>query len=127
MRLTFEQTERFAAYKASYLPEEFSANPTFGSAISSHVAELLQLAEPEVCTARKRGANSELAEDDFREWVLLDDGARLAIGGIRFRNDDLQFPFVGINANFDLFEPKLIGQIASVAKHEFGASSRRGS
>ena len=126
MRLTFEQTEWFAAYKASYLPEEFHATPTFGSAIANHVGELLQLAEPDVCRARKRGTNSELAEDEFRERVLIEDGARIAIGGIRFKNDDLQFPFVGINANFNLFEPKLIGQIASVAKREFGAFEPKG-
>jgi GNAT superfamily N-acetyltransferase len=126
LRLTFEQREAFAAYKASYLPEEIGANPAFRSAIAGDIDKLLHLAEPEVCESRRRGANSELAGDQFRERVLIEDGARVAVGGIRFRNNDLRFPFVGIEANFDLFEPKLIGQVASTARREFHAFEPKG-
>jgi hypothetical protein len=124
--LTLEQIEAFAAYKASYLPEEIAANSAFRRAIGSHAEELLHLAEPEVCAARKRGTNSELAEDEFRERVLYNDGARVAIGGIRFRSDNLRFPFVGINASFDPLEPELVSRVASAARHEFGAFGPKG-
>jgi hypothetical protein len=103
-----EQIEGFAAHKASYLPKEIVANPAFHCAIRSHVNELLHLAEPRVCAARKRGTGFELAEDQFRERVLIEDRVRVAIGGIRFRGDDLRFPFVGIHTSFDPFEPKLV-------------------
>jgi hypothetical protein len=126
LQLTSEQIQAFAAHKASYLPEEIGANSAFRGAITSQVDELLHLAEPKVCAARKRGTNSELAEDEFRERVLIEDGARMAIGGIRFKSDDLRFPFVAINASFDLFEPKLIGHVASLARREFSAFKPKG-
>jgi GNAT superfamily N-acetyltransferase len=126
LRLTLEQRDAFAAYKASYLPEEIGANPAFRSAIAADIDKLLHLAEPEVCEGRRRGTNSEVAGDQFRERVLIEDGAKAVIGGIRFRNDDLRFPFVGIDASFDLFKPRLIGQVASVARREFRAFEPRG-
>jgi hypothetical protein len=67
VRLTFEQREAFAAYKASYLPEEIGANPAFRSAIAGDIDKLLHLAEPEVCESRRRGANSELCSATI--WV----------------------------------------------------------
>ncbi len=50
----------------------------------------------------------------------------MAVGGIRFANGNLQFPFVGITASFDLFEPKLLSDVASVARHEFSAFEPKG-
>src|SRR5262249_18287552 len=110
----------------SYLPEEIGANSAFRRAIASHADEWLHLAEPEVCAARKRGTNSQLAEDQFRERVLLKDGPILAIGGIRFKSDDLRFPFVGINASFDPFKPRFITYLASAARREFYAFKPKG-
>src|SRR5215475_9409087 len=78
LQLTPEQIEAFAEYKASYLPEEISANSAFRRAIASHANELLDLAKPEVCAARKLGTKSYLAEEEFRERVLIEDGARVA-------------------------------------------------
>jgi hypothetical protein len=121
-----EQIEAIAAYKASYLPEDIRANSAFRSAVGSDVDELLNLAEPKVCAARKRGTSSELAEDQFRERVLIEDETRVALGGIRFRGGDLRFPFVGVNTSFDPFEPKLLSRLASAARREFGAFEPKG-
>lgn len=124
--LTSEQIEGLVDYKASYLPGQISASPAFRPAVGQHVSSLTRLAEPEVCARRKEFMRSALAADEFRERVLIEDGAQVVVGGIRFRNLDPGFPFVELNANFDLLQPNLVGQIASVARHHFGGFAPKG-
>lgn len=124
--LTEAQMQGFADYKASYLPSQVSAGPTFRTAIAEHVSSLAQLAEPEICARRKAFIKSELAEDAFRERVLLKDGARIVVGGIRFQNLNPEFPFVEINGNFDLFTPERMQHLASVARQQFGGFAPKG-
>ena len=64
-----------------------------------------ELVEPRVCARRQEFFQSELDVDAFREWVLLQDGAKTIFGGVRFKNLNPKLPFVEVNANFDLFEP----------------------
>lgn len=124
--LTVEQIEAFAGYKASYLPEQIRTSPAFHPAVQEHAGALARLAQPELCARRKDLIKSELAADEFRERVLFEDGAKVVLGGIRFRNLDPEFPFVEVNASFDPFEPKLIEHVASVARQQFGGFAPKG-
>ena len=92
--LTEAQIKNFAVHKASYLPEQVRTSRTFLPAIREHVRSLSELEEPTVCARRQ----------ESRERVLLHDGAKVIIGGVRFKNLDPNFPFVELNANFDLLE-----------------------
>ncbi len=126
MKLTFEQIEEFVAYKASYLPNGLSTSTTFRPAIEQHIGALTRLAQPKVGAKRKAFLKSELDGEEFRERVLLDDGARVVVGGIRFRNLDRTFPFVEVNASFDLFEPDLISYVGWLARQQFGRFEPKG-
>ena len=124
--LTEAQIQALADYKASYLPSEVCANSAFRSAIDEHVRALERLAEPETCVRRKEAFGSELDADDFRERVVLSEGAEAVVAGIRFQNRDPAFPFVEINATFDLFEPERIEHVAAVAGEHFARFAPRG-
>jgi hypothetical protein len=124
--LTETQIEGFAGYKASYLPERIRTSPAFLPAIREHLGSLIQLAEPEICARRGEFFKLDVTTDEFRERVLLADGAKVVIGGIRFRNLDPTFPFVEVNASFDLFRPKLLEHVASVARQQFGGFAPKG-
>src|SRR5204863_10043120 len=103
--LTKAQIDRFADYKAGYLPSEIGSGPAFRTSIGQSVRSIIQLAKTNTCLQRKEFFKSALDQDEFRERVLLEDGAKVAIGGIRFRNLDPAFPFVEATANFDILEP----------------------
>ena len=123
---TEAQIQALADYKASYLPSEVGANSAFRSAIDEHVRALERLAEPETCVRRKVALGSELDADNFRERVVLSEGAEAVVAGIRFQNRDAAFPFVEINATFDLFEPERIEHVAAVAGEHFARFAPRG-
>jgi hypothetical protein len=124
--LTEAQIEEFAVYKASYLPEQIRTSRTFLPAIREHVRSLSELAEPTVCARRQEFIKSELDVDEFRERVLLQDGAKVIVGGVRFKNLDSKFPFVELNANFDLFDSTVIEDAASVARQQFDSFAPKG-
>jgi hypothetical protein len=124
--LTEAQIEKFAAHKASYLPKQIRTSRTFLPAIREHVRSLSELAEPRVCARRQEFIESELDVDEFRERVLLQDGAKVIVGGVRFKNLDPKFPFVEVNANFDLFEQTLMEDAASIAGQQFGKFAPKG-
>lgn len=124
--LTKAQIEEFAVHKASYLPEQIRTSRTFRPAIREHVRSLSELAEPTVCARRQEFIRSELGVDEFRERVLLQDGAKVIVGGVRFKNLDSKFPFVELNANFDLFESTVIEDAAAVARQQFGKFAPKG-
>jgi hypothetical protein len=67
-----------------------------------------------------------LTDDEFRERVLLKDGARVVVGGIRFQNLNPRFPLVEINSNFDLFTPEWMQHLASVARQHYGGFAPKG-
>jgi hypothetical protein len=71
---------------------------------------------PTVCARRQ----------ESRERVLLHDGAKVIIGGVRFKNLDPNFPFVELNANFDLLESTVIEDAAAVARQQFGRFAPKG-
>ena len=125
-KLTAAQIAGFADCRAAYLPSEIGAGPAFRPAVEQHVAALVRLTEPEVCASRRAHFKAELSADAFRERVLMQDGARVVVGGIRFRNLDPGFPFVEVNANFDLFAPDATVQLAQAAWQQFGAFEPQG-
>jgi hypothetical protein len=126
IELTKAHIDRFADYKAGYLPSELGSGPAFRTSIGQSMNSIVQLAETNTCLKRKEFFKSALGLDEFRERVLLEDGAKIVTGGIRFRNLNPGFPFVEATANFDLLEPTAMQQVASIANRQFAAFAPKG-
>lgn len=109
----------FVTHRAGYLPPQIVSNPGFRPAVTKLIRDVAELALPKVCASRKAFFQSELPEDEFRERVLLVEGNKVILAGIRFLNLDPRFPFIELNASFDLFEPELLGRVAALARCEF--------
>ena len=125
-QLTDEQIEGVARYKASYLPVAISAGLGFRPAVRKHVSDLQELGSPEVCARRRELFKLALADAEFRERIVFADGSRVVIGGIRFQHLNVAFPFVELNASFDLIEPRILRHVATIARQQFPAFAPKG-
>jgi len=126
LELTQAQIDRFADYKARYLPRKIASGPAFRASIAQKVEAILRLAAAETCLQRKAHFESALDPDAFRERVLVEEGAKVAIGGIRFRNLDPGFPFIEVTSNFNLLEPSLSLPVLTIAAQQFAGFAPRG-
>ena len=126
LELTQAQIDRFADHKARYLPSKIASGPVFRASVVQEVEAIVRLAAAETCLGRKAHFGSALDPDAFRERVLVEEGAKIAIGGIRFRNLDTGFPFIEVTSNFNLLDPSLSLPVLAIAARQFAGFAPRG-
>jgi len=126
LELTQAQIDRFADYKARYLPRKIASGPAYRASIAQQVEAIVRLAAAETCLRRKAHFESALDPDAFRERVLVEEGAKVAIGGIRFRNLDPGFPFIEVTSNFDVLDLSLSRPVLAIAARQFAGFAPRG-
>jgi hypothetical protein len=108
MKITDEFKKSYEANLKSYLPESIIQNENFKSSISESLQDLVELSTRVVCKARKKGLNLDCDEEHLAERCInLSDGTQI-IAGARFKNLDINFPFIAIQkskeASADILE-----------------------
>jgi hypothetical protein len=119
MNITDGFKESYETYLKSYLPETIFQNENFNRSISESLKELADLSTSKVCKARKNGLNLDYDEKNLAERCInLSDGTQI-IAGARFKNLDINFPFIAIQkskaASADILEEIKIDKHASKA------------
>ena len=118
MKVSENFKSQYVNYLKSYLPQEIIGNHHFQTVVYSALDELVELSTAEVCEARKNGLGLKCDPSDLAERNLkLPDGQEF-IAGARFKNLDINFPFVEIYLSKELTSDILV-EIQKVIQVEF--------
>jgi hypothetical protein len=120
LHLPESASDSFGSHLASYLPTSISDNPGFLSAIAEEIRGWEELASEAASQARKERLKLSQSASDLRERLVLDEDGKLIVAGVRFKNLDLNFPFIALYANFSL-DCATIQRLALRLKSEFKA------
>lgn len=108
-----------------YLPDLFDRQEIFDSEYED-VESLAQLANLEVVKERIDRLGVRLSPVEMTERILYNDGTKVVLAGLRFRNLDLQFPFVALKLNFRVNDESTIQLLRKLVRANFEESVPRG-
>ena len=123
--LSKTQLRSFHEPVLEYLPEFFNPQAVSDSEYED-LESLAQLAVPTVVAERIEKLGVHLGPDEMKEKLLFNDGKRVVVSGLRFRNLDLSFPFVALKANFRVNEPETIRLLKSLVMKTYGDADPQG-
>lgn len=118
MKITERFKKRYSDYVKSYLPQEVVQNPDFEKSVFVYFDELAGLASPEVCNLRKKGLSLNCDSSALAERTLMLASGEDFIAGPRFKNLDINFPFVEINLGMEM-SSELLSEVCGVVQSEF--------
>ena len=123
--LSKELSKSFSTPVLEYLPDLFDPQSVFESEYED-LESLAQLASPEIVKERLERLGVQLSADDLKERVLYNDGTRVVIAGLRFKNLDLGFPFVALKLNFRPDQDGALATLKKLVRETFALSAPRG-
>lgn len=123
--LTKELSKSFSKPVMEYLPDFFDAQEVYDSEYED-LESLAQLASPEIVNERLKRLGVSLSPDDLKERVLYNDGVRVAVSGLRYKNLDLGFPFVALKLNFRPDHDGVIQTLKKLVRETYAQSAPRG-
>lgn len=119
MEISEQFKKQFLDNLKSYLPKEIIQYSDFQTAAFASLDELIELSSPEVCEARKKGMALSCDPRDLAERALKLSNGNEFIAGARFKNLDINFPFVEIQIGSEM-SLELVSEISEIVKNEFG-------
>lgn len=119
--LTTQQLTAFADPLLEYLPASLDPAAVSGSA-TADVASLAELAGPEVAAERIRRLGVEVPVERMTERLLVNDGPRAVISGLRYLNLDPASPFVALKSNFRINDPATVRRLEAQVLKTYGES-----
>lgn len=118
LKVSEQFKKQYLDYLKSYLPQEIIQGPDFQNAVLTNIEELVELSAIDVCESRKKGLALSCDSRDLAERTLkLANGIEF-IAGARFKNLDISFPFVEIQASSEMTS-ELIREIGEIVQNEF--------
>lgn len=118
MKISNQFKSNYIEYLKSYLPGLICANEFFERAIEDNFQDIADLATEKVCLARKNGMNLPYEPADLAERVLQLESGHEILAGVRFKNLDVDFPFIEIYKTFSITAEMLI-EIQQLIQLEF--------
>ena len=118
MQVSEQFKDQYQNYLKSYLPEEIIRHSDFKASILTGLDELIELSETKVCEARKNGLGLSCDSRDLAERTLkLENGSEF-IAGARFKNLNVEFPFVEVQLCSPISKEQ-IEEISAAVQTEF--------
>lgn len=118
-------SKSFADPVLEYLPDLFDRQEIFDSEYED-LESLAQLANADIVKERIDRLAVRLSPDEMTERVLYNDGSKVVVAGLRFRNLDLQFPFVALKLNFRADQESTIQLLRKLVRENFDEAVPRG-
>ncbi|RYZ85323.1 MAG: hypothetical protein EOP06_16485 [Proteobacteria bacterium] len=118
MKVSEQFKDQRLNYLESYLPQEIFQNPDFKNSVLTSFDELIDLATLEVCEARKKGLGLSCDARDLAERTLRLANGNEIIAGARFKNLNLEFPFIEIQLASEI-SAELLSEISAAVRAEF--------
>ncbi|AZZ35424.1 hypothetical protein CIK05_00955 [Bdellovibrio sp. qaytius] len=102
----------------NYLPKEIIQHSDFQTAVFASLDELVELSSSEVCEARKKGLALSCESRDLAERTLKLSNGNEFIAGARFKNLDINFPFIEIHSGSEK-SSEIVREISKIVQNEF--------
>lgn len=109
---------QYLNYLKSYLPQEIVQHPDFETSELTSLGELIELSQSKVCEARKSGLGLSCDSRELAERSLRLANGDEFIAGARFKNLNVEFPFVEVQL-CSAISKELIREISAVVKTAF--------
>jgi hypothetical protein len=116
----------FSAHLANELPVDAERGEPLERHVQARLSRLAELSQPDVCEKRRAAFGFDIPAKAFAERLLIERDGATVIAGIRFRNLDPEWPFVEVNADFDLLRSDTLPEISELARHAFHPFSPKG-
>lgn len=118
MKVSDQFKKQYLNYLKTYLPKEIVQYPVFQTSVFSSIDELVELSTLEVCDARKNGLALSCESKDLAERTLTLANGNEIIAGARFKNLDVNFPFIEINSGREM-SSATVTEICEIVQSEF--------
>ena len=118
MKITEQFKTQYLDYLRRYLPQEITQNTDFLNAVFTGLDELKEISAPEVCAARKNGLAISCESTDLAERMLKLANGNEFIAGARFKNLDINFPFIEITPATEM-SPEILCEISRIVQDQF--------
>jgi hypothetical protein len=109
---------QYLNYLKTYLPEEIVRGSEFQNAVYEILSEMAELSSPAVCEARKKGLALLCESSDLAERTLRLKAGDEFIAGARFKNLDVNFPFIEILVGFNMSD-EVLQEVSENVQMEF--------
>lgn len=118
MTITNQFKKQQLDYLKSYLPQEISQNLEFYPAVLASIDGFIKLSSPNVCESRKMRLGLSCDSSVLAERTLTLANGNEFIAGARFKNLDIDYPFVeiqlGVEKSIDV-----IHELSEIVQYEF--------
>lgn len=118
MTITNQFKKQQIDYLKSYLPQEISQNLEFYLAVLASIDGFVELSSHNVCESRKMRLKLSCEASDLAERTLTLTNGNEFIAGARFKNLDIDYPFVeiqlGVEKSIDV-----IHELSEIVQDEF--------
>ncbi len=118
MKVSEQFKDQYLNYLKSYLPQEIVQHPRFKTSVLTSLDELVELSESKVCEARKSGLGLSYDSAGLAERTLILEDGNEFIAGARFKNLNIEFPFVEVQLSSGI-SGELVREISSIVRDEF--------
>lgn len=118
MKVSEQFRDQYLNYLKSYLPQEIVQHPNFRNSVLTSLNELVELSESKVCEARRNGLGLSCDSRDLAERTLRLSNGNQFIAGARFKNLNIEFPFIEVQLSSEI-SSELVSEISSIVRTEF--------
>ena len=102
----------------SYLPREVGQHPDFQNFVLANINGLVELSSLEVCESRRNRLHLSCEPRDLAERTLTLANGDQFIAGARFKNLDIDFPFIEVLFGTAV-QPEQLDEVSKIVRREF--------